>query len=192
LKLSAERLDLDPNATGQSLAGALKAPRFTFLADNGQTMGIFIADSASWAVDKEGRGHWKLVNGRLFYPSDLTCEDLMLRQSSRWVEYMSSAQLSNLLKLNRLPDQKRARMIKHLRVAEPVNNLIMLLLGLPFILSRERNIKASAGLCLMTIGAFYFFIYASRFIGLPPAWAAWMPILIFAPVAVVMLDSVKT
>ena len=192
MTLSAEGFQHDPNTDGEDTSAVLTNPRFSFAVGNSQPIGTFLADSARWIPDQDGRGHWKLTNGRLFYASDLTKEDLLLRESSKWVQYMSSAQLTGLLKLNRVPDRKRAQMIQHLRVAEPMNNLIMLLLGLPFILSRERNVKASAGLCLLIVGSFYLFIYTSRFIGLPPAWAAWLPILIFGPISVVMFDTVKT
>ena len=68
----------------------------------------------------------------------------------------------------------------------------MLLLGLPFILSRQRNIKASAGLCVLIVGMFYVFIYICRYMGLPDFWAAFLPLLLFGPISVLMLDSVKT
>jgi len=83
-------------------------------------------------------------------------------------------------------------MTKYIRFAEPLNNLIMLLLGLPFILSRQRNIKASAGLCVLMVGVFYIFIYAARYMGLPDFWGAFLPVLIFGPTSVLMLDSIKT
>jgi len=92
----------------------------------------------------------------------------------------------------RVPDMRRALLIKHIRFADPINNLVMLLLGLPFILSRQRNIKASAGLCLLMVGAFYAFVHVCRYTGLSPTLAAWLPAMLFGPVSVVMLDSVKT
>ena len=69
----------------------------------------------------------------------------------------------------------------------------MLLLALPFILSRERrDVKASASLCLLMVGAFYAFMHLCRYVGLPPSLAAWLPTMLFGPVSVLMLDSVKT
>ena len=105
---------------------------------------------------------------------------------------MSTSQLTRLLELKRVPDMRSALMTRHVRFTEPLNNLVMLLLGLPFILSRERNIRSSASLCLLMVGTFYVFIYICRYLGLPATWAAWLPILLFGPIAVVMLDSVKT
>jgi len=172
-------------------AGELLRPTFTFRSPERQAMCFFTASSARWQGG-EGEGYWELKDGEAFCPSDLTGQDLALRRTSRWMDYLSSTQLTDLMQLKRAPDPDAVRLVRHIRVTDPVNNLILLLLGLPFILSRERDIKASASLCLLIVGTFYAFIFLCRYMGLPPAWAAWLPILLFGPVAVVMLDSVKT
>jgi lipopolysaccharide export LptBFGC system permease protein LptF len=197
LVIEASRLVPGPPAPDAPRTGTLVEPRFTYRADAGggkvKTLGEFRADSAVWQVAEGGRGCWKLDGGRLVLPSDLSPQDLVLRRSRRWLQYMSISQLTDLLKLPHVPNRAAARLTRHIRVTEPINNLIMLLLGLPFILSRERNIKAAAGLCLLLVLTFYAFVHMCRNItGLPPEWAAWLPILLFGPVAVVMFDSVKT
>ena len=68
----------------------------------------------------------------------------------------------------------------------------MLLVAVPFILSRERNIKASALMTVLMVVIVYIFIYGCRYVGLSPVVAAWLPILVFGPVSAVMLDAVKT
>ena len=128
----------------------------------------------------------------LFIPTDLEAEVIKLRQHSRYLDYLSSSQINDYLGLERVSNRPAAELIRNVRYADPVNNLIMLLLGLPFVLSRERNIKASAGLCLLMVGAYYVFIYICRYMALPASWAAWLPVLLFGPVAAVMFDSVKT
>ena len=193
LRIIADRFTPDPFVPGAERGGKLIDPKFTFKTDSGRTLGIFIAPSANWvAPTAEFGGYWKLTEGELFYPSDLTPEDIILRRSSGWLDLMSGAQLTSLLRLRRIPDPLSVQMTRHIRYTDPINNLIMLLLGLPFIVSRERNIKTSAGLCLLVVASFYAFIYLCRYIGLPPALSAWMPILIFGGVAAVMLDSIKT
>lgn len=166
--------------------------RFDFRADGEQTLGAFMADQARWKLDEVGQGHWELVGGRFFYPSDLSAADLALRQSSRWMEYLSSAQLNNLIEDRKVNDLRPLLLNKHIRVTTPINNLVMLLLVLPFILSRERNLKASAGLSVAVAGTFIAFTYACQYLNIQPALAAWLPVLVFGPVAVVMFDSVKT
>jgi hypothetical protein len=197
LIIEASKLLPDPPNPEAPRGGTLIDPRFTFRAEAGdgkvKTLGEFRADRAAWHVGEDGRGYWRLEEGRLALRSDLTPQDLVLRRTRRWLQYMSISQLTDLLKLPHVPNREAARLTRHIRVTEPVNNLVMLLLGLPFILSRERNIKAAAGLCLLLVLTFYAFVHMCRNIsGLPPEWAAWLPILLFGPVAVVMFDSVKT
>ena len=193
LLLEAERFVPDAYRPLTLRTGELVNVVFTFRTLDGRTAAVFKADSARWTLDESrpGKGYWSM-NARMFYPSDLTHEDLQLRQSSRWVEYLSTAELTRLADLKRLPDLDRAVLTRHIRFTEPLNNLIMLLLALPFILSRERNIKASAAMCLLIVGLFYAFIYISRYMGLPPALAAWLPAIVFGPVSVVMIDTIKT
>ncbi|MCK4276001.1 MAG: LptF/LptG family permease [Phycisphaerae bacterium] len=193
LRIVADRFIPDPFVPGAERGGKLIDPKFAFKTHGGRTLGIFVAPSADWVVPgAEFGGYWKLTEGELFYPSDLTPQDIILRRSSGWLDFMSASQLTSLLRLRRLPDPQSVQMTRHIRYTDPINNLIMLLLGLPFIVSRERNIKTSAGLCLLVVASFYAFIYLCRYIGLAPALSAWMPILIFGGVAAVMLDSIKT
>ena len=171
--------------------GRLLDVRFIYRNADGQELGVFRAAAAKW-VPAKGGGYWELTHCDLFYATDLTAKELTLRRSRDWMDYLSTRELTDLLNLKRLSDPRPAQMTKHVRAVEPINNLIMLLLGLPFILSRERNIKASAGLCLLIVGAFYSFIYICRYIGLPPDLAAWLPVLLFGSVASVTMYSVKT
>lgn len=198
LTIYADRLSLDPRKPSQrSQGGQLYNPRFHFtaraVADPNEeiVLGSFLADAAIWKPDPLEGGHWELINGRLFFPSDLTAEYLVLRRSGRWISCMSSAQLNDLIKSGRARGTN-AILTKHTRFLDPVNNLIMLLLALPFILSRERGIKASASRCLLTVGLFYMAIYAFRYMGIPPIYAVWIPIIIFGSVASFMLASIKT
>ncbi|MBI5725187.1 MAG: LptF/LptG family permease [Planctomycetes bacterium] len=182
-----------PPGPGEPRPGALKGNvEFQFTSPEGRIIGIFLADSAKWVEAGAYDSKWELANGRLFVPTDLGVNDMAIRRSGRWLDYMSTPQLTALLRMGKLANPDAVVLMRYIRMTDPINNLIMLLLGLPFILSRERNIKASAGLCVLIVLSFYCFIYVCRYIGLPPVWAAWLPILIFGPVAAVMLDSVKT
>lgn len=181
-----------PGDGGVSRPVRLEKPIFTFRRPDGSVLACFTADAAVEGKVKAGVTSWRLDRGRLFFPSDLTGDDVRLRQSSRWLDYMSIAELTKLLKLARVTDPYSAVLAKHVRITEPLNNLVMLLIGVPFILSRERNAKASAVRCLLMVTGFYAFVYLSRYIGLPPVWAAWLPVLVFGPVAALMVDAVKT
>lgn len=194
-------LALDKYDANVPRGGKLTEPIFTYgmkvkaedANNDAVVLGIFHARFATWVpTDANDASHWMLEDGKLFFPSDLTNEDLTLRQSSRWLDLMSVNTISRLLERGKVPDREAAVLARHLRFAEPINNLILLLLGLPFILSRERNIKASAGLSVMMTGAYFAFIHIARVAGLPPMLAAFLPIVLFGTVAAVMLDSIKT
>ncbi len=190
--IEADRFEPDAPRPLKTRQGRLENVRFTFNDPEGGGVVKFIAASATWQRDGRDRGYWSLDGGMMFYPSDMTPEDLTLRRSSHYLEYMSSSDLASLNHLRRVPDIDAVLLTRHVRFSEPLNHLVMLLLGLPFILSRERNIKASATLCLLTVGAFYAFIYICRYMGLPPTLGAFLPALLFGPIAVLMLDTVKT
>jgi len=118
---------------------------------------------------------------------------LVLQGSSRWLDFMSTSALADLIALGRVRNEPAARLTYNTRVTLPIDNIIMLLLGLPFILSRERNIKASAALCLLVTASFLVFVYLCQYtLTDQPLIAAWLPVLIFGPLSVVMLDAVKT
>lgn len=179
------------------LAPDEKEPTKMAPAKDAKLLGVFQATSATWVPRSAGEegaldDHWMLEDGSLFCPSNLTPYDLVLRQSSRWLDFMSISALQDLTARRQIPEPALAELAIHVRLTQPLVSIVMLLLGLPFILSRERNIKASALLCLLVVLVFYVFVYACRYVGLPPAWAAWLPIILFGPVAVVMVDSIKT
>ncbi|MHC4563871.1 MAG: LptF/LptG family permease [Planctomycetota bacterium] len=195
--IRAERVEFAPIGRGGPTACKLVKPRFGFYADvagQRELLGEFIAAEATWSPsDDPSERHWTLSDEAvLFCPSDLTPDDLVMQQSERWMDLMSSRQLSRVLEGGWVSDPGEVLLTKYIRIADPVNVLVMLLLGLPFILSRERNIKASAMLCGLMVGTFYIFIFICRYMGLPPFMGAFLPILLFGPIAVVMLDAIKT
>ncbi|MBN1941773.1 MAG: LptF/LptG family permease [Phycisphaerae bacterium] len=174
------------------VGGTLLRPRAEFRAEDDRALCTIFADEAVWIPGGLHECRWNLKGGRLFHATDLTFDDLELRQNQRWMDFLSSAELSTLLRLRNVPDLRAVRQSLYLRFADPLNNLVMLLLGLPFILSRERNIKASAGLCILSVGVFYVFVYFCRYLGLPDFLGAFLPALLFGPISVLTLDSIKT
>jgi len=194
LTIDADRMIVLP-ATPERPEGirTLVRPRFTFSTVGGRTLGRFVAESADMGVDAESeRTFWTLEEGRLFHATDLTVQEMRLRESGRHLDYASSDELMRLVDLERVRDRRGVILTRHLRMAEPLNNLVMLLIGVPFILSRRRNVKASALMCLGMSVLFYAFVYASRHFGLEPVWTAWLPVLAFGPVAAMMVDAIKT
>jgi len=190
LMIRADGLDLAID--GERVIGTvLRNARFEYTRDDGRPMAHFVAASAVYDDDPRDPG-WLLRDASLVYVSDLTPGELALRRSGNWLQYMSTAEMTRLLRLHRSGYAEQAMFVRHARFADFLNNIILLLVGLPFILSRERNIKSSAGLALLSVGGAYVFIYLTRYVGLHPAVAAWLPILVLGPVSALMIDAVKT
>ncbi|MCK4623745.1 MAG: LptF/LptG family permease [Phycisphaerae bacterium] len=190
LTINVGQMDLkviDGKLTGTVIHDA----RFTYHRSGVGEIATFLATEATY--DKKNR-QWVLTNGRLVYSSDLDPGELALRQSGDWLEYMSTAELTRLLRLqaDTVSDAEGAMLVRYTRFADFFNNIILLLITVPFILSRERNIKVSAGLALLTGGGTFAFIFLSRYLGFSPIVAACLPIIIAGPISAVMVDSIKT
>jgi lipopolysaccharide export system permease protein len=127
--------------------------------------------------------------------SNLPPERLEARQIEGWLVYSSSKQLADLRKSEPVLAD-RIRRTKHARFTTPLVHMLLLVLGLPFFLSREpANVITDAGRSLAVCGTCYLLAYAaehfvrtSHFSALP----AWLPLIIFTPVAVVLMDRVRT
>ncbi len=131
------------------------------------------------------------------YYSDWKPEDLLLRQSTNWTWFLSIRQLNALLKKPYLvPNITEIISARHVRLTQPIVNILLLFLGLPFFLNREpHNVLVSVGWCLLvTISCFMMAFVSQNIAGTSahPALAAWMPILIFGPLAALLMDNVKT
>jgi lipopolysaccharide export system permease protein len=85
----------------------------------------------------------------------------------------------------------------HFRLTRPILGMLLIFLGLSVILrDQNRNVFISAGLCLCVCALFFGVTFLCKHLGnhdyLPPALAAWLPVLVFGPVAFVLFDAVHT
>jgi lipopolysaccharide export system permease protein len=85
----------------------------------------------------------------------------------------------------------------HMRLTRPILGMILVFLGLSVILrDQNRNVFISAGLCLALCATFFAVCFSCQQLGdkefLSPALAAWMPVMIFGPLAFVMFDAIHT
>lgn len=175
------------------IEGELIRPRFDFFGEDDVLLATIFADRAVWVDDDvESKRHWKLEDGACFYPTQLGPEDMELQISGSYLEYLSSGELTAILMNRSTVDRSSVIVTKYLRFVEPLNNLVLLLLVLPFILSRERNLKYSAMLGVLIGAAFFIFIYICRYMDMGEFLSAFLPVLLFGPVSILMLDSVKT
>jgi lipopolysaccharide export system permease protein len=85
------------------------------------------------------------------------------------------------------------RVTIHTRIVQPLADLTLLLLGLPLVIQREnRNVFAAIGLCALLAGGFFVISIGFQQLGtayyIPPALAAWGPLLLFVPLAAFLSD----
>ncbi len=128
------------------------------------------------------------------YLSDLSPETIQLRQAEGWVRYLSFAQLDRLKEQGEIESSEIIR-TKHGRIATPIISLVLLLLGLPFFLDREPgNLLSDAGKCMIACGLCFATTFISQSIQLPTLSALpfWIPIFIFATLAAVLIDRIRT
>lgn len=93
-------------------------------------------------------------------------------------------------------DRKKA-VLFHTRLTRPLVGIILVFLGLSVILrDQNRNVFISAGMCVVLCAVFFAVTFLSKYLGdaniLTPPLAAWLPILIFGPMALVKFDAVHT
>ncbi len=190
--------------------------------NNGIFKSAIEADSAVWEpiAGHPIGGRWKLTRGleRLrqtaaadtigptdeltlreinYYDSDLTPARVQMMQSGQWVHFLSSRQLSQLA-AREIPAGVAAtiRQARNARFAAPIVNLVLLLLGIPFLLDRDpgtiitdiAKCLALCGLCFAVAFVGQSLLSADSYSALP----SWLPIIVFTPVAVVLIDRIRT
>jgi lipopolysaccharide export system permease protein len=176
------------------------------------------ADKAVWHPPAEA---WVLTNGLRVtnlgeteepshtepvdvYKSNVTPEEVALYHSGKWVELLSTSRIDELIARPGSYGQASLMRVKHWRFTMPVMNVILLLLAIPCVLTREPGtLKTAATKCLILTGLGMGSIFLSQQLaGQPPSdpqwqqlWPvlmAWLPIFVFFPIGVFLLDRVKT
>jgi lipopolysaccharide export system permease protein len=148
--------------------------------------------AASWKdgiLEEERDGNYFLRTERVTF-------DLVTRPQS-WYQYASTAEIFQEVQSGGSARLTPLAVHMHLRLMLPALTLVMVWMGLSLILRDQcRNVFLNAGLCLVLAGVFYAACYAARYLGnneyLAPALAAWLPLLIFGPAALVMFDGIHT
>jgi lipopolysaccharide export LptBFGC system permease protein LptF len=143
---------------------------------------------------------------RDFYSGTVTPEEIDLYRGSEAVEYLSTQKINLLLQRPKSYGAAGLHKIKNLRLTQPIMNVVLLLLAIPAVLTFDaKTLKTAATKCLTLIGLAMSSVFLCQqmagqlppglspaWIGLWPALMAWVPIFIFTPIAVLLLDRVKT
>lgn len=176
-----------------------------------------VAARADWDPDTKS---WRLTDGRRddgllyntgrtidtgikVYKSNITPEEINLYRQGNYVELLPTRRIDELLARPQSYGTVALLRVKHTRFTQPLVNIILLLLAIPCVLSREpTRLKAAATKCLILTGL----CLCTSFLGqqltgqpptssIAPQWPAimaWSPLLIFGPIAVFLLDRVET
>ncbi len=132
---------------------------------------------------------------QLFVVSDMPFQ--LLASGSKWRSYASTGEL--VAQLNKPSTDLGAdvRVAVHARLVQPLMDVTLVMLGLPLMFSRtNRNIFLSISICLLAAFAFSAVAIACQSLGglglMRPSLAAWMPLLLFVPLAVIMSHAIRT
>jgi lipopolysaccharide export system permease protein len=220
-----ERNSFPVRAMMDDNGGLLVATRFYAGTDPPEMRGLGIIHknsslvTATRAVWDQAQGQWRLENGHLTenlgadrqtrraidaYKSNITPQEIHLHKSGEFVELLSTARINELLARPRVYGKPALVRARHARFTQPIANVILLLLAVGCVLTREpRQMKLAAGKCVVLCGLCMTAVFISQQLAVQapentawadawPALMAWMPIFIFGPGAVWLLDRVKT
>jgi len=158
-------------------------------------------------------GEWDLIKGRLIekdsdkgfqpiasYPSDIAPRDIPVRRKSGYKALLSWRQLNSLAAQGAKKDLAQLYSQMHFHITDPIINLVMLMVSLPILVCRDPKSMKSAIIisfavttaCLITSFVCKMLVTEVVFGRVRPELWAWLPIFIFAPVAFIELDSMKT
>lgn len=120
-----------------------------------------------------------------------------LTRSSSLYSLASTEKLQEILNSSDTRRMAPVAVIFHMRFTRPFVGLVMLLLGLAIILKdQNRHVLVSSGLCLVMCAGFYAIVYGCKYLGendiLAAPLAAWLPIIVFGPIAIVQYDAMHT
>lgn len=120
-----------------------------------------------------------------------------LAVGSRWRTYASLPELIHEVKSPTANAGADVRVAVHARGLQFLLDGTLVMLGLPVMMSRRgRNVYLSIGMCFGIATLFLLTVLACQSLGgltlLPPALAAWLPLMIFVPLAAGLNQSLRT
>jgi len=100
-------------------------------------------------------------------------------------------------KIERNPKRFDLMMSLHLRFAMPMASIVLLMMGVPLIVSREtQNFFLGVGICILIAAAYYVSLFVMINLGnkalFSPHFAAWAPVIVFGSLGLAILDGART
>jgi lipopolysaccharide export system permease protein len=139
-------------------------------------------------------GNAWLKEDQVFVVSSLSFE--FLAAGATWRDFASTPEMIRELRNPSSDLGTDVRVAIHKRFMQPFLDTTLLFLGLPFVITRtNRNAFIAIGLCLAVVTVFMLVVLGCQFAGtngwLSPPLAAWLPLIIFAPIAAALFDSLR-
>jgi lipopolysaccharide export system permease protein len=206
----------------EGMAGFRKAMRIekffaTFPENSPSGMVHLTAEEAIYVPPGDGplTGGWMLVNttpdtfpgspptnltvlgtGRCFLKVDTADFDTVSRGGT-WYVFASTTRLREMLGGVEPRRQVKLAVLFHTRLTRPLVGVLLVLLGVSVILwNPSRHVILSAGLCLVIGVGFYACVLGCKALGdadyISPPLAAWLPVMVYGPLAVVSFDAIHT
>lgn len=136
-----------------------------------------------------------LEEDELFVVSDVSMEQAAF--GNRLALYRTTPELMESVRKPRSWFGNNQKVGLHVRILQPFLDLTLLLLGLPLAMSNsDRNIFVAAGVSFAVVAAVSVVTLASQSLGTynivqPAALSAWIPLLVFAPLAVLSMSRLR-
>lgn len=141
------------------------------------------------------------------YKGSITPEQIQLFRSGEFVDLLSTRRIDELLASNLSYGRAALLRVKHTRgIAQIGLNMVLLLLAIACVLTREpQRLKTAALWCIGVCAACLTLAFGGQMLagmqppsiahGISEQWPAlmaWLPIFVFGPISIFMLDRVKT
>ena len=128
-----------------------------------------------------------LKDDEIFVVSGVSFE--FLAAGAAWQDLASTNEMIQQLRSPSTDLGTDVRVAIHKRFIQPLLDTTLLFLGLPFVITRSnRNPFISIGLCMAVVTVFMVVALGCQQLGssgwLNPPLAAWLPLIVFAPIAV--------
>jgi len=155
----------------------------------------FTLDEAPVVITPRDAPEW-LRPDQCFLVSDVTFEQLT--NVDAWREFSSTAQLIRGLHNRSLRLGGDIRVAIHARIVQPLLDITLLFLGLPLVMTREsRNVFVAMAMCAGVTMAVLLVVIVCETLGgcyiwgFCPALGVWLPLMLFAPLAVELAVSMN-
>jgi lipopolysaccharide export system permease protein len=131
---------------------------------------------------------------QIFVVSEVSFE--FLAAGANWRDFAATSEMIRELRSPSTDLGNDVRVAIHTRIVQPLLDTTLLMLGLPFVVTRtNRNPFLILGMCLAVVTIFMLVVLGSQSLGssgwLAPALAAWLPLMLFSPLAAALFDALR-